>query len=118
MGIMTKNNIGSRAEVMHGNASKTSGNLTKKDLEYNKIGKIVSKKASNSAKKNKNLGNFLVQKNSKGFSRLPKKGSKEYKEILNSKKSMKKSRKSMKKSRKSRKVESKSRKSYKMDCRK
>lgn len=38
--------IGSRAEVMHGNAIKTSGGLTKEKLKYNKYGKIVSIKAS------------------------------------------------------------------------
>lgn len=38
--------IGSRAEVMHGNAIKTSGGLTKNNLRYNKHGKIVSKKKS------------------------------------------------------------------------
>lgn len=46
---------GSRAQVMHGNAKKTTGGLTKKDLKYNKQGKIVSEKASKAAKKNKNL---------------------------------------------------------------
>lgn len=36
--------IGSRAEVWHGNAYKTSGGLTKKDLFYNtKTGRIVSR---------------------------------------------------------------------------
>ena len=47
--------IGSRAKVMHGTAEKTSGGLKRSDLKYNKFGKIVSKKASNSAKKNNNL---------------------------------------------------------------
>ena len=36
--------IGSRAEVMHGNAKKTAGGLTKADLMYNDNGDIVSKK--------------------------------------------------------------------------
>ena len=36
--------IGSRSQVMHGNAKKTSGGLTKSQLKYNKQGKIVSKK--------------------------------------------------------------------------
>jgi hypothetical protein len=49
------NNIGSRAQVMHGNAHKTSGGLTKKQLKYNKQGKIVSRKASTLAKKNNRL---------------------------------------------------------------
>ena len=46
---MTNNNIkriGSRAEVFHGQATKTSGGLTKNDLIKNKIGRIVSKKKS------------------------------------------------------------------------
>ena len=47
--------IGSRAKVMHGTAEKTSGGLKRSDLKYNKFGKIVSKKASISAKKNNNL---------------------------------------------------------------
>jgi hypothetical protein len=47
--------IGSRAQVMHGNAKKTSGGLTKSQLKYNKQGKIVSKKASALAKKNNRL---------------------------------------------------------------
>jgi hypothetical protein len=48
--------FGSRAEVLHGNAMKTSGGLTKKNLRRNKHGRIVSIRASKSAKKNKNLG--------------------------------------------------------------
>ena len=48
--------FGSRAQVMHGTAMKTSGGLTKKNLRKNKHGRIVSVKASKSAKKNKNLG--------------------------------------------------------------
>ena len=52
---MVKFNIGSRAEVMHGTAKKTGGGLRKKDLKYNKRGKIVSKKASKTAKNNNNL---------------------------------------------------------------
>ena len=47
--------IGSRAQVMHGNAKMTGGGLKKKDLKYNKQGKIVSKKMSSMAKKEKRL---------------------------------------------------------------
>jgi hypothetical protein len=47
--------VGSRAEVMHGTAKHTSGGLTKKDLKYNKYGRIVSVKKSSTAKKNKTL---------------------------------------------------------------
>lgn len=50
-------NIGSRAQVMHGNAKKTGGGLTISHLKYNKQGKIVSKKASSIAKKNNRLVN-------------------------------------------------------------
>lgn len=47
-------NIGSRAQVMHGNAKKTSGGLGKGDLMRNKSGSIVSKKKSVEAKKSEN----------------------------------------------------------------
>lgn len=47
-------NVGSRAQVMHGTAKKTSGGLAKKDLAYNKSGSIVSKKKSLAAKKSEN----------------------------------------------------------------
>lgn len=47
-------NIGSRAQVMHGTAKKTSGGLEKGDLAYNKSGSIVSKKKSLEAKKSEN----------------------------------------------------------------
>ena len=40
--------VGSRAQVMHGTAYKTKGDLTKEKLKYNKHGKIVSKKKSGS----------------------------------------------------------------------
>ena len=43
--------VGSRAQVMHGIAKMTAGGLTKIKLKYNKQGKIVSRKASNTAKK-------------------------------------------------------------------
>ena len=48
-------NIGTRAEVFHGKAYKTSGGLLKKDLRKNKHGRIVSKKASIQAKKTNRL---------------------------------------------------------------
>jgi hypothetical protein len=47
--------FGSRAEVWHGNAKKTTGGLTKKDLIKNKHGEIVSKKKHHTAKKEKRL---------------------------------------------------------------
>ena len=46
---------GSRCQVMHGNAQKTTGGLTQKDLIYNKNGHIVSKKMSILAKKENRL---------------------------------------------------------------
>ena len=47
--------IGSRAQVMHNTAHHTSGGLTKRDLKYNKWGRIVSKKRSTLAKKTRRL---------------------------------------------------------------
>lgn len=47
--------VGSRAQVMHGTAHHTSGGLTKKDLKMNKWGRIVSRKKSMKAKKDKRL---------------------------------------------------------------
>lgn len=78
-------NEGSRAEVMHGKAMRTSGGLTKKELKYNKQGRIVSKKKSQIAKQDKRLekagyktkkgefGSFYVSPTKK---RSKKKGSK------------------------------------------
>jgi hypothetical protein len=42
--------VGSRAKVMHGGAEKTVGGLTKEHLMYNKVGRIVSKKKSETMK--------------------------------------------------------------------
>ena len=47
--------IGSRAEVFHGKAEKTTGGLRKKDLMKNKRGEIVSVKKHRTAKKEKRL---------------------------------------------------------------
>lgn len=46
---------GSRAQVHHGTAYKTSGGLTKTDLVQNKNGRIVSKAKQLTAKKEKRL---------------------------------------------------------------
>ena len=46
---------GTRAQVMYGTAKRTTGGLTKKDLKYNKQGRIVSKKQSARAKREKRL---------------------------------------------------------------
>ena len=43
--------IGSRAQVWHGTAKKTSGGLLKSDLMMNKAGRIVSKAKHFTAKK-------------------------------------------------------------------
>ena len=43
--------IGTRLQVMRGIAKQTGGGLRKKDLKYNKYGKIISKKVSIKAKK-------------------------------------------------------------------
>jgi hypothetical protein len=55
---------GSRAQVMHGTAEKTSGGLTKKDLKYNKWGRIVSRRKSSQAKKTRRLqkAGFIAKK--------------------------------------------------------
>jgi hypothetical protein len=60
--------VGSRAQVMHGTATKTSGGLTKRDLKYNKWGRIVSRKKSMKAKKDKRLqkAGFHAQKGAFG----------------------------------------------------
>lgn len=47
--------IGKRAKVLHGTAYKTEGGLTRKDLKYNKKGKIVSVLKSKSAKQHNRL---------------------------------------------------------------
>lgn len=62
-------NIGSRAEVFHGNARQTSGGLTKKDLIKNKAGRIVSKRKYLTAKKEKRLekNGYFAQKGKFGF---------------------------------------------------
>ena len=44
--------VGSRAQVYHGNADRTAGGLTKKDLKMDKKGEIVSKSKSKGEKKN------------------------------------------------------------------
>lgn len=65
--------FGSRAEVWHGKAKKTTGGLTRKQLHKNKHGRIVSKKKFLTAKKEKRLakagyipkkGKFVVMRKS------------------------------------------------------
>ena len=55
---------GSRIQVWRGVKKKTRGGLSKADLTKNKYGKIVSKKASSTAKKKTNLP-ILKKKKSK-----------------------------------------------------
>ena len=47
--------VGSRIQVLRGNAYKTTGGLTTKDLVMNKHGRVVSLKKHNTAKKEKRL---------------------------------------------------------------
>ena len=47
--------IGSRAQVFHGTAKQTSGGLRRSDLKKNKRGAIVSRRASDRAKKDNRL---------------------------------------------------------------
>ena len=67
--------IGTRAQVWHGTAYKTSGGLTHSHLMKNKSGRIVSKSKHVSAKKNNRLvkAGYLTKKGHFGF---VKKGSK------------------------------------------
>lgn len=51
--------VGSRAQVMHGTAYKTTGELTKEYFLQNKHGRIVSKSKYNTGK-NKNKNNLLL----------------------------------------------------------
>jgi hypothetical protein len=61
--------IGTRAQVWHGTAYKTTGGLCKHDLMQNKAGRIVSKAKHMSAKKDKRLvkAGFLTKKGHFGF---------------------------------------------------
>ena len=60
---------GSRQQVGHGTAYKTSGGLTKKDLMYTKRGRWVSKKKHMTAKKEKRLEQhgYFAQKGKFGY---------------------------------------------------
>jgi hypothetical protein len=61
--------VGSRAQVNNDTAYKTTGDLVKSDLFYNKNGRIVSKKKHNTAKKEKRLlkAGYGTQKGKFGF---------------------------------------------------
>jgi len=66
--------IGTRAQVWHGTAFKTSGGLTKNNLIQNKAGRIVSKSKHATAKKEKRLvkAGYGTQKGKFGFVKLNK----------------------------------------------
>uniref|UniRef100_A0A6C0LF50 Uncharacterized protein n=1 Tax=viral metagenome TaxID=1070528 RepID=A0A6C0LF50_9ZZZZ len=63
---------GSRAQVWHGTAVKTSGGLTKAQLHMNKHGRIVSKKKFNTARKDNRLvkAGYGTKKGQFGFVKL------------------------------------------------
>lgn len=65
--------VGSRAEVYHGKARKTTGGLTKGKLFKDKYGRIRSLAASNAAKGNENLGRYLEPENNPLFKKESKK---------------------------------------------
>jgi hypothetical protein len=70
-----KKTIGTRAEVWHGTAKKTSGGLQKDDLLQNKSGRIVSKAKHNTAKKEMRLKKHgFGPKTRKEMIKLSKKG--------------------------------------------
>ena len=56
------NLVGTRLQVMRGNAIKTTGGLTKEQLKYNKNGKIVSRKLSNITKTKYKGGGCKISK--------------------------------------------------------
>ncbi len=61
--------IGTRAQVWHGTAYKTTGGLCKSDLMQNKAGRIVSRAKHMTAKKEKRLvkAGYLTKKGQFGF---------------------------------------------------
>jgi hypothetical protein len=80
---MNSKTFGSRAEVFHGTAERTTGGLTKKDLMIGGDGRIKSKAAHNSAlarmKSEGKKAMVKVFKPKKGkFSLQPKAGTKAY----------------------------------------
>ena len=79
--------FGSRAEVWHGVALKTSGGLEKKDLTQDKYGRIVSKVARKSAlarmkREGKKALVKVFKPKKKGFGLQPKEGTKKYKTLI------------------------------------
>jgi len=79
--------FGSRAEVWHGVALKTSGGLEKKDLVQDKYGRILSKVARKSAlarmkREGKKALVKVFKPKKKGFGLQPKEGTKKYKTLI------------------------------------
>lgn len=75
--------IGSRAEVFHGTAARTSGGLVKKDLMKGEDGRIKSKAASCAAmqrlkREGKKAMTAVFKPKKNGFKLQPKVGTKEY----------------------------------------
>ena len=68
--------MGSRAQVWHGTAYKTSGGLTKQYLMQNKSGRIVSKSKHNTAKRERRLvkAGYGTKKGKFGFVMMGKTG--------------------------------------------
>ena len=80
--VSAKKGFGTRAEVWHGTACKTSGGLMRKDLFMNKNGRIVSKKKHMSAKREKRLEKlgYFAKKGKFGFVKMtPRRSSKKTK---------------------------------------
>ena len=78
--------IGSRAEVFHGTADSTSGGLTKKDLTM-KDGRIISKAAKKSLKKNPKFQVFVDEAKKKSdkkgcFCVMPSNDTKAYEKMM------------------------------------
>ena len=71
---MVEQMIGSRTQVMNGTAHHTKGGLTKKQLMYNKHGRIVSRKKHTMGKKTIKHLYKLGYKPKKGSFKLFKKG--------------------------------------------
>ena len=79
--------FGSRAEVFHGTAMKTTGGLMKTDLIQDKYGRIISKAARKAAldrmkeEGKQHLVKVFKPKKS-GFALQPKEGTKKYKTLV------------------------------------
>jgi hypothetical protein len=71
--------VGSRAQVWHRTAYKTTGGLKHEDLKQNEDGRIVSKVKSRLGKSQKHLGSHLQPKGSGHFGPLTSKKGKQSK---------------------------------------